>query len=204
MINAPPGLVGPREWSCKLPPSAAHDLLNFRVTDGGRGGGAALLAQPIAGSTGITLGPRAAGESGRPGVLPGGLLGSALAQHGLWRKGKCCQALGTAGIHIHAAGARRLPGPRPTQGPAGFHSDPHATGRASWPSGVTWSSPSGCPGRLQAGTDAGRQLGLLQSQTACVSLFPKALLAPPAAHKTALQTLGLHPRPHRLLSFISG
>ena len=45
------------------------------------GAGRASLAQPIAGALALHRGPRAAGESGRPRALPGGLLGSALAQH---------------------------------------------------------------------------------------------------------------------------
>lgn len=45
------------------------------------------------------------------------------------------RALGGAGIQIHVAGARRLSGPVPTRGPAGFHGNPHTAGRAGGPLG---------------------------------------------------------------------
>lgn len=104
--------------------------------------------------------------------------------------------------HPHAAGARRLPGPVPTRGPAGFHGDPR-----HWQSQLALRNhlvqPQWVLLPAQAGLMQGRQLGLLQSQTACVSLFPKALWLP-AAEDSGIQTLApAPPRPHRLLSFIS-
>ena len=71
------------------------------------------------------------------------------------------------------------------------------------PSGVTWSSPSGGSRRLQAGLMQGRQHWVCSRARLPVShSFPKALLAP-RSPQDSVQTLGLHPRPHRLLSFIS-
>jgi len=144
------------------------------------GAGRASLAQPIAGALASHWGPRAAGESGRPRALPGGLLGSALAQHGLWREGKWPSSGGSWDPHPRGQCQETSRACAHSRGPAGFHGDPHATGRAGGALGShlvqpQWGLPL-APGRTDAGPAA---LGLLQSQTACVSLFPQGLAGSP-------------------------
>ena len=166
------------------------------------GAGRALLARPIRGALASHRDPGLLERVGSSGSFHVACWAQPWPNTGFGENGSG-RALGTAGIHIHVAGARRLPGPVPTRGPAGFHSDPHATGRASGPSGVTWSSPSGGSRRLQAGLMQGRQRWVCSRARPPVShSFPKALLAP-RSPQDSVQTLGLHPRPHRLLSFIS-
>lgn len=114
------------------------------------------------------------------------------------------RAPGAAGIHIHAASARRPPGPVPTRGDQLVSmATPTPLAEPEGPSGVTWSSPSGGSHWLQAGLMQGRQRWVCSRARPPVShSFPKALLAP-RSPQDSVQTLGLHPRPHRLLSFIS-
>lgn len=144
------------------------------------GAGRASLAQPIAGALALHRGPRAAGESGRPRALPGGLLGSALAQHRLWREGKQLSSGGSRDPHPRGRRQETSRACAHARGPDGFHGDPHATGRAGGALGShlvqpQWGLPP-APGRTDAGPAA---LGLLQSQTARVSLFPQGLAGSP-------------------------
>lgn len=168
------------------------------------GAGRASLARPMAGSLASHWGPRAAGEYGRPRALTGGLRGLALAQHRLWREGTWLSSGGSWDPHprgLHQETSRAC---AHTRGPAGFHGDPPTPlAEPEGPLGVTWSSPSGGSRPLQAGLTQGRQPWVCsRARPPLPHSFPKALLAP-RSPQDSVQTLGLHPRPHRLLSFIS-
>lgn len=163
------GLVGPRNGAVSFLPPPARDLLCFRVTDGGRGG-ASLAGPADRRGTGIALGTQGcrrvwAACGARAGPNTG------FGEKGLGR------ALRAVGIHIHVACARRLPGPVPTRRDQLVSmATPHAAGRAGGALGShlvqpQWGLPP-APGRTDAGPAA---LGLLQSQTARVSLFPQGL-----------------------------
>lgn len=168
------------------------------------GAGRASLARPIAGPWHRTGDPGLPESVGGPGPFLAACGAQPWPNTGFGEKG-LGRALGAVGIHIHVACARRLPGPVPTRAGTSWFPwrPPTPLAEPEGPSGVTWSSPSGGSRRLQAGLTQGRQPWVCSGARPPVShSFPKALLAP-RSPQDSVQTLGLHPRPHRLLSFIS-